>query len=222
MTNPGTKSALAAALVCASGAGALGADENQEREARLIAVLKSNAGLKEKSDACRELGVYGGEDAVAPLAALLGDEKLSHMARYGLEPNPAPSVDEVLRAALARLEGGPLVGVIGSIGVRRDEKAVDALAKRLNDSDTTVARAAARALGKIGTVEAIKALRGSLDEAPRSTRLALCEGLLRCADAQAAHGHREIAVTIYECVQKSDAPQYIRDAAAAAAKHAGQ
>src|SRR5262249_44880600 len=100
----------------------------QSREAGLIAVLQSGASQKDKADACLELARVGTKEAVRPLAALLGDEKLAHMARYALEPIPDPAVDEALRAALGRLEGRPLVGVIGSIGVRRDAKAVNPLA----------------------------------------------------------------------------------------------
>ena len=55
------------------------------------------------------------------------------MARYGLEPIPDPAVDAALRDALGKVKGRLLVGVIGSIGVRRDPKAVPALAKRLGD-----------------------------------------------------------------------------------------
>ena len=89
----------------------------QEQEAKFIAVLKSDdAPLKDKVDACRELAIIGTKNAVPTLAALLGDEKLSHMARYGLETIPDPSVDEALRDALGKLKGRPLVGVIGSVG----------------------------------------------------------------------------------------------------------
>ena len=90
-----------------------------EQEKKLVAVLKSNASEKEKADACRELARIGTKDAVAPLAALLPDEKLSHMARYGLETIPSPAVDEALRDAAGKLRGRQLVGVIGSLGVRR-------------------------------------------------------------------------------------------------------
>ena len=72
---------------------------------KLIAVLKSDAPQKEKADACRELARIGTKDAVAPLAALLPDEKLSHMARYGLETIPDPSVDKALREALPANSG---------------------------------------------------------------------------------------------------------------------
>ena len=123
----------------------------RSQEAKLIAVLKSDAPRKDKADACRELALIGTKDAVAPLAALLGDEKLAHMARYALEPIPDPAVDDALRDALGKLKGRPLVGVIGSIGVRRDAKAVEPLSKLLKDTDPDVAQAAARALGRIGT-----------------------------------------------------------------------
>src|SRR4030042_5448368 len=67
-------------------------------EGKLIAVLKSaDTSHKEKVDACRQLAIIGGKDSVAPLADLLGDEKLSHIARYGLEKNPDPAVDEAFR-----------------------------------------------------------------------------------------------------------------------------
>jgi hypothetical protein len=52
-------------------------------EDKLIAVLKSDAPHKEKADACRQLAVIGTKDAVAPLAELLRDEKLSHDSKAG-------------------------------------------------------------------------------------------------------------------------------------------
>ena len=134
------------------------------------AVLKSSSSEKDKADACLELARIGTKDSVAPLAALLGDEKLAHMARYALEPIPDPAVDDALRDALGKLKGRVLVGVIGSIGVRRDVKAVDLLCKRLKDHDADVAQAAARALGSLGTADAVKALEDALAGAPAANR----------------------------------------------------
>ena len=68
-------------------------------------------------------------------------------------------------------QGAALVGVIGSIGVRRDPQAVPALVKRLGDSDPEVAQAAARALGKIGTLDAVEALEKALPNDARPTGL---------------------------------------------------
>ena len=183
-------------------------------EAKLIAVLQSaNASRKDKIDACRQLAIIGGKDSIAPLAALLGNEELSHNARYALEPNPDPAVDEALRDALGKLKGGPLVGVIGSIGVRRDAQAVDALAKLLSDSDPLVARAAARAMGKIGTAEAASALQQALPNASAENRLDFCEGLFRCAETLAANGQKQQAIAIYDQLRKLDSPHQVRGGA---------
>jgi HEAT repeat protein len=186
----------------------------KEQESKLIAVLKSNASLKEKSDACRELARTGTKDAVAPLAALLGDEKLAHMARYGLEPIPDPAVDDVLRDALDKLSGRTLVGVIGSVSVRRDAKAVDRLIKLLKDKDGEVARAAARALGRFGTPAAAKALEDALADTAKDNQRAFYEGLLRCAEGLLAHDQRAEALALYDRVKGSQAPPQVIEAAA--------
>ena len=185
----------------------------KEQEVKLIAVLTSDASQKEKVDACRQLAVIGTKDAVAPLAALLGDEKLSHMARYALEPIPDPAVDEALRDALGKLKGRPLVGVIISLGVRRDAKAVPALGKMLRDSGADVAQAAARALGSIGDSAAAKALQAALPNAPAANQLAFCEGLFRCAEALAAKGQRGEAIAIYDQLRSLKEPHQVRTGA---------
>jgi len=185
-----------------------------DQEARLIAVLKSDAPQKDKADACRELARVGSRDAVVPLAALLADEKLSHMARYGLETIPDPSVDEAFRDALGKLKGPRLVGVIGSLGVRRDAKAVEPLARMLADSDADVAQAAARALGRIGNSAAVQALTGALAAAPAANQLALYEGLLRAAESLAAAGRIDEAAPIYDRLRAvPQAPHQVRAAA---------
>jgi len=192
--------ALLAALLLP--AAAFAAEQPQpsakEQEAKLIAVLKSDAQLKDKADACRLLARIGTKDAVPALAALLGDDKLAHMARYALEPIPDPAADEALRDALGKLKGLRLAGVVGSIGVRRDAKAVDALARLLLDGDADVAQGAARAMGSIGTPAAGDALEAALPKAPAANQVAFCEGLLRCAEAMAAGDQRDKALAIYD------------------------
>jgi len=189
-----------------------------EREQKLIAVLKSDAPLKDKADACRVLSLVGTKDSVAPLAALLGDEKLSHLARYGLEPIPDPAVDEALRSALGTLKGRPLIGVIGSLGVRRDAKAIESLAGLLKDADPEVAQAAARSLGRIGGAAAAQALEGALDGASAANRLALAEGLFRCADKLVAGGKNAEALAICDKLNRPDSPEQVRESAARKAR----
>lgn len=184
-------------------------------EGKLIAVIESDdASHKEKADACRQLAIIGTKRAVAPLAALLGDEKLSHMARYGLEPIPGAAVDEAFREALGKLKGRPLVGVIGSIGVRRDAKAVAALAKLQHNSDRDVARAASRALGSIGTSDASRALMRAIEADTTSVNsLARYEGLLRCAERLAVNDKKDEAIVIYDLLRGYAAAHQVRGGA---------
>jgi len=209
-------SALVVSLLLGSPAGSFAKTaqpDTREQEAKLIAVLKSDATQKEKADACRELARIGTKDAVAPLTALLPDEKLSHMARYGLEPIPDPAVDKALRDAAGKVQGRLLVGVIGSIGVRRDTKAVKLLTRLLESSDDNVAQAAARSLGNIGTKAARTGLLDALDDVSAANQLAFCEGLLRCAEAAAAKGDQKEALEVYARLRVVPAPQQVRAAA---------
>jgi HEAT repeat protein len=191
---------------------------SKEYEAKLIGVLKSDAPIKDKADACRELSLIGTSAAIAPLAALLGDEKLSHLARYGLEPIPDAAVDEALRDALGKLKGRPLVGVIGSLGVRKDARAIASLSDLLKSSEADVGPAAARALGRIGGAAAVDALKGAFEKAPAANRPAISEGLLRCADQMVAHNQVADALAICDRLSRPDAPAPVRDAAARKAR----
>lgn len=147
-------------------------------EATLCAVLKSDDGWLEKQTACRGLRVKGTTASIPILAALLPDEKLSHMARYALEPMPYPEAGQALRDALAKTEGMPKAGVIISIGARRDAEAVPLLIPLMKDPNPDIARAAIGALGRIATPEAQDAMLQYCSAVSEPLRLALAEGLL--------------------------------------------
>lgn len=205
---------LAVAALLLTAAISLPVRAASEQEAKLIAVLKSDAGQKAKADACRELARIGTKDSVPALAAMLADEKMNHMARYGLETIPDPSVDVALRDALATLKGRPLVGVIGSLGVRRDAQAVAPLAKFLSDSEPEVAQATARAIGSIGTSESAKVLQAALPGASAANQLSVCEGLFRTAERLSASGKRPEAVAMYTQLVNAKAAHQVRAGAA--------
>ncbi|MCL4202878.1 MAG: HEAT repeat domain-containing protein [Pirellulaceae bacterium] len=200
---------LAAAVLVTAAASAFSQETN---EAELLGVLRSDATLQEKSTACRQLVRIATKESVPTLAGLLGDEHLSHMARYALEAIRDASVDDALREALGRVQGQPRLGVIGSLGARRDAKAVDALAGLLRDADA--AQSAARALGSIGTAQAAAALEASLPGATGGNQLAICEGLLRCAELLAADGEDAASQAIYDRLRGlADAPPQVAAAA---------
>ncbi len=191
----------------ARGAEADEPDPAAERQRALIDVLQSDAPPQDKAITCKKLALYGDKDAVDALAALLSDEQLTSWARIALEAIPGAEADGALREAMGKLKGRSLVGVINSIGVRRDAKAVDALAERLKDADSEVASSAAVALGRIGDSSCATILQKSLAAAPPAVRSAVAEGLILCAERTLAQGDSDVAVKIFDTVRAADLPR---------------
>ncbi len=155
-------------------------------EGKLIEVLqKADTSDNDKVTACQNLGWCGTKAAMAPLSALLANEKpvLRHAARYGLEMIPDPAVETTLCEAAERLKGPALAGVLQSLGnlnsaqTRRSwwaslvggsryARPVSILSGRMLDSDKSVAAAAVQALGKLATPAAMDALKTGLGKCP--------------------------------------------------------
>ncbi|MCP4888526.1 MAG: hypothetical protein GY904_18165 [Planctomycetaceae bacterium] len=180
---------------------------SSEIEKSLIEVLQSEASPAEKAIACKKLAVDGTSEAVPELAKLLPNEQLSSWARIALEAIPGEESSEALRAAAQSLDGRLQVGMINSIGARRDPQAVDLLIKHLADEDAEVASASAVALGKIGGEGATKSLRQALRSAPHGVRSAVAEGCVLCAERLHESGDSEMAVEVYDEVRLADVPQ---------------
>lgn len=182
--------------------------------AALIRML-TDAGSPEfqKAKACVRIGELGAKEAIPALSALLGDEHLGVYARYGLEPIADLSADEALRAALSKLNGNALIGVINSIGKRKDAKASPALVKMIHGADADVARAAAAALGNIGGASSAQALQGALAKTKGMTRMAVADASLVCAERLLAEGKRDQALTLYAFLSAPDVPKPVRLAA---------
>jgi HEAT repeat protein len=179
----------------------------QPTEPELIQLLRSDAPAAAKATACKQLAIYGSEAAVPELAKLLTDEQLASWSRIALEAVPGSAADEALRGAVPALEGKLLVGVINSIGVRRDAGAVELLSGRLQDPDAETASAAAVALGHIGNPAALKSLQASLAGAPAPVRGAVAEGCVLCAERLLAAGNRDEAAAVYDQVRQAEVPR---------------
>ena len=185
--------------------------------AALVRIL-TDAGSPEfqKAKACQRIGELGAKEAVPALASLLGDEHLSTYARYGLEPIADPSADDALRAGLTKLKGNLLIGVINSIGKRRDAEASPALAKMVYGADADVARAAISALGHIGGVSSMKLLQVALTKTEGMTRMAVADASLVCAERLLAAGNRDQALALYAWLSAAGVPKPARLAAMSA------
>ena len=180
-------------------------------EQKLIAVLKSNAPLFDKAKACQRLAVIGSAKAVGVLAGLLGDERLGDYARTAMEPIEDPSVDDAFRKAMGTLKGRLLAGVVNSIGVRRDAKAVGALKKLMADPGRG---AAPQALGRIATDDAVQAVRQTLTTGPAKLRGPAADACLVAAERLLARKKPGEAAALYNAVRKADVPEHLKAAAA--------
>jgi HEAT repeat protein len=178
-------------------------------ETQLLAALQNSAPLDARDYICRQLRTIGTEASVPALEALLADPALSHMARYALERIPAPQAGKALERQVRKLNGPLQVGVISSLGTRG--QGVSSLRRLLKHSDDAVARAAAVALGRIGSLDATKAL-GSAKPRPALAGV-FADASLSCAEKLLAAGRVKEAKAAYQQLLQGNPTKLIRQAA---------
>ena len=162
-----------------------GADADSAQKTRkLVAVLESSASIFEKARACQQLGEIGTRDAVPALAALLASPKLSAYARSGLEGIPDPSAAAALRDAAAQLKGPLLIGVVNSLGMLRDERAVHLLGKLAADPGSGVGEGGAPGAREHLVPSSAPHPQQALTKGPDSTRADAAAACLLAADRQ--------------------------------------
>ncbi|MBU6401096.1 MAG: HEAT repeat domain-containing protein [Verrucomicrobia bacterium] len=168
----------------------------QDLAGNLAAILQTDASYEAKQFVCRQLAVVGTARQVPLLARLLTDSQFSDMARYALGAIPDRSVNRALRQALNQTSGKTQIGIINTLGFRRDTAAVRRLGRLLNGADPGVATAAAHALGNIGGPEAAGLLSRTLARATGEFHFAVADAYLACAEGYLARNDRAHALEI--------------------------
>ena len=182
-------------------------------ETRLLAALgAADATGAAKQFCCRKLAMIGTVKAVPALEPLLSDKDLSHMARYALERIPGEEVSKALAGAAGKLTGPLKIGMINSLGARRDAGSAAMLTGLLKDSDAQVAAAAAAALGRIGAKDSTGPLMEYLASAPTETQAAAYDAALELATSLIGTD-KAAAATIFEKLYAADRPIRVRCAA---------
>ncbi len=182
-------------------------------EQGLIDFLKADATLAAKQFICKELSVVGTEASVPVLSKMLADEKTSDMARYALERISGAKVDEALLKALGKANGKIKIGIINTLGERREKSAVKSLAKLVLDKDPTIATATAAALGKIACPMAAETLSNARTKVAGAVKTTVLDAYLMCADQLAKKGEKSAAAAIYQNVFETEKELPIRSAA---------
>ena len=170
--------------------------QTRDIERRFLDFLQSGATTAAKDFICRQLGVIGSEASVPVLAAMLNDAGTADLGRYALERIPGPAVDRALREALAKSSGRPRIGIVNTLGRRRDAASVTALAGLIS-ADATTAGAALAALAEIADPGAVKALSEALVKSAGALRLTAAEAGLKAADNLVERGRKSEALPIY-------------------------
>ncbi|MBM4074600.1 MAG: hypothetical protein FJ267_03030 [Planctomycetes bacterium] len=187
-------------------------DVQKELEQRLIAALGTDISSDAKGYVCRKLAQIGSAAAVPVLAGLLSNDAQAHLARQALERIPGPEAGTKLLDALSLLTGKLKIGVIASLGVRKDVGAISVLAKSLEDSDPAIARAAALALGTIGGSEAVRVLQEAL-RGKSADKTSVVDSLLSCAESLLSTGKTNDAASVYQILDDTRQPRLVRLAA---------
>ncbi len=178
---------------------AKGPEDLRAVEQKLIRVVANpKATYAGKQFACRMLRRCGSEACVDALARLLTDPKLSHMARFALQGNASPKAGQALREALGKVPDELKIGMLSSLGARREAQAVGEIASLLKNQNTRLVETAIRALGSIATPEAANALQRA--SVPASLEGRRADALMMCADRMRADGKTDQAVAIYSRV----------------------
>lgn len=182
-------------------------------ELQLAKILTSESSLQEKDAACSKLRQIATPRSIPALALLLTDPNLSHSARLVLEAMPGTEAGDSLMAAMGKTTGLIRIGIIDSLGKRKESKAVAALASLLSEPDTNTISSAAAALGQIGGHDAIIALRARLPGAAESVRDLLIGGLLRGANQLLESGEFAESAKAFQTVWETSRDNGVRVAA---------
>lgn len=183
-----------------------------EIEGKLLAVAQDPATtFAAQAEIGKMLWKIGTVRSVPVLAKWLPDEKLNNVARFGLERIADPLAGKTLREALPGVTGKALIGVINSIGERRDADAVKLLKPLAIGANTEAANAAIAALGKIGTRDAVFVL-----QATPNKSLLVYQSLLVAANGAASRkgGLKEAQAIYRPILDNKTAPLAARLAAA--------
>ncbi|MCL2624392.1 MAG: hypothetical protein FWD31_12080, partial [Planctomycetaceae bacterium] len=166
-----------------------------------------------KMIAAKRLSVYGTEKSVPALIEMLGQPEMGYYARYALEPMPGNAVDEALREATKTQTGMSLVGVLTTIGVRRDAQAVAFLAPLLANENPAVVKAAYAAYGDIATPECADVLIKAVGDFKPEYEKAVCDAALTCAQWLVDANNIDAALALYDAVIDSKARPFLKEGA---------
>jgi HEAT repeat protein len=165
--------------------------ETRQIEARFDRFLERGATLAGEDFICKQLSLIGSAASVPVLSRLLLAPNTTEIARFALERIPGPEVDRALGEALPKASGRAQIGLINSLGRRRNPDSVRVLQPLALGADVATAVPALFALAEIADPAAISVLDSAQAKAAPQLRVAAAEASLRSAERLSAGGQQE-------------------------------
>ena len=187
--------------------------ERRGFEQKFLAFLQSDATLASKEFICKQLSLIGSEASVPVLSRLLPDPKTSDMARFALQRIPGAAVDKALREALGKTTGKPRIGVINTLGERRDAGSVALLKPLALGGQPAEASAALSALARIADAPALRVLEEAQSKSTGPVHAAAAEAWLQAAIRLTERGDKAGALPIFKKLYATSDPATVRAAA---------
>jgi len=185
-----------------------------EIEGLFLEFLRSEASWAAKQFVCGELSIIGTGKSADTLANMLNDPQTSDIALYALQRIQSDKIDVALRGMLPKATGKTRVGIINTMGHRRDGQAVSLLSDVIdNSNDAPAIEAAVSALGFIAGEESAKVLSAARGKCSQEVLPAVLDAYLKCADGFVEAGDKDKAMVIYKEMYGSQHSSVIRMAA---------
>lgn len=181
-------------------------------EAKMLAVLETDATFAGKQFICRQLRIIGSAQSVGPLATMLTNDEYSDMARYALMGIQDRSVNSLFRHALNQNVSDQIqLGLIHTLAARRDPLVIEQFSKLAAHDNPLIARAALTGLGDMGSVQTLDTL-NTIDVNPQY-HASWVNAKLQNANRLAEQGRIDKAETVYRSFINSSESNAVRGAA---------
>ena len=149
-----------------------------------------------------QVGGLGKYEAVRPLGKILADESADPLVREStrraLEAIPVVTVKKALRDALGKASGTLRIGILRSLGTRRDSLAVQHMLEAAEDDDVEVRLAAIEAMALVGEISSVGTVEKALGRYEGVALLRVRRAYLRLADSLVENSERGTARRIYD------------------------
>ena len=166
-------------------------------EQRLLSILAEASSYDSRQFICRLLKTIGTAKSVGSLEPLLTDPEMSQKARFALGAIEAPEAGQALHRALGKTQGNLQAGVINTLAQRHYSPAAPDIAQLVSSPTQEVAIAAIKVLGRLGGENAANALTEARLSASETTKIAIDDAFLACAESYVVDGKMSQAEKIY-------------------------